>query len=163
MGKIVNGIVQGAAAGGVVFGGYVLSEYIVGPIDKALTKDGTPRLGRFQRPLLFGAVSGLTGTALAFAAKFFKGNRALFFILGAAGPGLHAFGGLIRELIPAEKAQNQGGALYRIRQAANNLADYMQVGDYMQLEDEAIEAGVGDEDLVEAGVGDDEEQEEYLG
>lgn len=150
LGKVANGIVQGTAAGGIVFGGFILSSYLVNPIDAKLQKtaaDGskTPTLGKFQRPLLFGAISGLAGTVMRMGAKMLKGNPLLWFVLGAAGPGLAAIASIVDSTMDKQKAQNAGGITYRILKVATGLSDYIQMGD------EAIEAGVGDE-AIEAGV-----------
>lgn len=151
LGKVANGIVQGTAAGGVVFAGFVLSGYAVNAVDAKMKKaDGTAVLGKFQRPVLFGAVAGVMGGIMRFGAKFVKGNPLLWTILGAAGPGLAAVASLIDATMDKQKSADSGGIIYRLNKIATGLADYIQVGD------DAIEAGVGDAGgAIEAGVGDD--------
>ena len=162
LGKIVNGAVQGGVAGGVVLTGAIISGYIVAPIDNKLRKaDGTEMLGKFQRPILFGAVAGLTGTIMSFAAKMVKGNRALWFMLGAAGPGVRAFASFIGHVIP----ETSTGVMANIKNFSTGISDYLQMdgmSDYLQTEqvgEEVSEAGLSEE-VVEAGVGDDSDYEQ---
>lgn len=165
LGRIGNGIIQSGAAGGVVFGGFVLSSYVVNFADAKLRKaTGESVLGKFQRPILLAGMAGAIGTVMRFGAKFVKGSPSLWFLLGAAGPGLAAVASLLDLTMNKEKSATQGGILYRINKVATGLADYIQVGDealeagvgdYIQVGDEAYEAGVNDSDGDDIEVSDE--------
>ena len=157
IGTIANGIVQGAAAGGIVFGGFVVSGYAVSAVDGMM---GATLVGKFRRPLLFAALAGVTGGVVSMLAP--KGKKALWGLLAAAGPGLRAIAGIFAgiDALPAA-----------IKGPAGQLSDYIQVGDevpgsegvgdYIQVGD-LYEAGMGEDDeevgaLYEAGMGEDDE------
>lgn len=156
LGKVANGIVQGAAGGAVVFGGYYVSGKLVSAIEGGM---GETMAGPWRRPLLFGATAGIVGTIAAFVAP--RGKKALWTLLAASGPGLRMFGGLVANLIPAE----QTGIVGEIRNMASGLADYLQVGEELDeaglgTEEEVYEAGM--EDFLQVGEESEEEEEEVF-
>jgi hypothetical protein len=138
-GQIVNGVVQGIAAGAVVFTGYLISGALVNFIvtkqdaDAALAKNEVFK-GKWARPLLHGASAGLIGaiTAMIAPAK----SKATWALLAAAGPGLRALGGVVKAIMDRPTAP---GLTQDIHDISVGLADYLQVG-------ALYEAGMGDDD-----------------
>ena len=167
LGDVANGIVNGVFAGTLVFGGYLLSGVGVDIIcTRADAREalaaGDNFKGKWLRPLLFAVSAGLTGTVFAMVAP--KSKKATWSLLAAAGPGIRAAAGTIQNLI----APDATGAVAEVRMAAVGLADYLQVEgggetgtveDYLQVEDDFYEAGMGD--FYEAGLG--QEEEEVIG
>ncbi|MGI0149553.1 MAG: hypothetical protein ACREDF_08500, partial [Thermoplasmata archaeon] len=166
LGDIANGILNAAFSGTLVFGGYLASGAVVDFIWSKQDAD-SPGTGDFKskylRPLLFGAIAGLTGSAFAMLAP--KGKKMTWGLLASAGPGIRAISGLLMAFIPATST----GALQEVRRAASGLSDYLQVDgetssagveDYLQVDD-IYEAGMGNGtgDLYEAGMGEEEEEE----
>lgn len=148
IGDLGNGIIQGAAAGAVVFTGYVVSGKVVDFVEGTVLGNKN-YLGAWQRPLLFATIAGATGGLVAMVAP--KSKKAMWALLAASGPGIRAFAGIVNALIPA----GQTGIMADVKNAAGGLADYLQVGAY-------YEAGMGD--TVEGGWGDEGEvgMEDYL-
>ena len=147
IGTVVNGVVQGVFAGGLVFGGYVISGAVV---DFIAPKEKEGFLGKWTRPVLFGAVAGLTGGVVSMLAP--KGKKAMWGLLAAAGPGLRALAGTVMAISP-ETAGKLG---------LSSLADYLQVGDdYAGGPDQAID-GVDDylqvDGMYEAGLGEGDDE-----
>jgi hypothetical protein len=151
-GQIANGIVQGVAAGAVVFTGYLISgalvNYVVTKEDAAMAlAKGENFKGKWARPLLHGATAGLIGAVTAMIAP--AKNKATWALLAAAGPGLRALGGIVQAIMPRPAAP---GLTQDIHDISVGLADYLQVG-------ALYEAGMGDDELE----GDDsEELSDYL-
>lgn len=140
VGGVLNNVVQGALAGGLVFGGYYASGQIANMI---LPKLPAAMQGKFTKPVVYGVIAGLLGGATAMLIK--GKRRALWSVLAASGAGIRAFGSLVQALIPADST----GMVATIRTAAGGLADYIQVGE------EVTEAGLGyEEDVEEAGLED---------
>ncbi len=161
LGDVVNGVIQGVGAGGVVFSGYLISGALVNAVysKEAAEASDSAFVKNWARPILFGVSAGLIGGLTAMIAP--KGKKATFALLGAAGPGLRAFGGVIKAIMDRP---DEAGFVQDIYDGATGLSDYLQVGDL-------YEAGMGDEDdegmddLYEAGMGWEEEggdMEDYL-
>jgi len=155
IGKFANGAVQAGLGGAIVFGGYVGSGMVVTKIEETM---GATLAGKWRRPVLFGVVAVAMGALAAFAAKKLKGNPTTWAILGAAGPGLRAFGGAVANLMQAPA--DPSSPMAKVRNAAVQLADFVQLSDDEEMAEEVSEAGVGDEmgDFVQ--LSDDEEGDE---
>lgn len=158
-GTIATNVVQGLAAGTIFMGGYLLSGALVNFLVTAEEADAEPDTfkGKWARPLLFAATAGLIGGLTAFLAP--KGKKPFFAILGAAGPGIRALGGVLKAVMDKPTAPGITADAYNL---AVGLADYIQVGDN---EAPYSYAGTDDyiqvEDLYEAGLGQEEEVPEY--
>jgi len=140
IGKVVNGALQATGAGGVVFLGYQASGFAVDKIESAM---GATFANKWRRPLLFAGLAGLTGWAAAKGAKILKGNAALWAILAAAGPGIRAFGGIIKNLIGAEAT----GFLADVRNTATQLSDFLQI----QGPEDEVADDEGMDDFIQMG------------
>lgn len=162
LGQISNNVVQGVAAGAAFFTGYftggAVVDMIASPADALRWAQAGDWRGKWARPLLFGAFSGVIGAGTAWLGKMLRfKNPSLVAAIAAAGPGVRAFGGLMAALLP--QGPTETGFFADVKRAAVGLSDYLQIGDYLQLEDDYSE-GVGQdedegnmEDVIEAGEG----------
>lgn len=173
MGKILDGALQGATGGAVVLGSWAIAAEVVTPLDSKMRRaDGSPWLGKLQKPLLFGAAAGISGALARYGAKLAKGDETIWTILGAAGPGLAAVASLFGIFASKDKPPAAGSAMARLLQVTSALADYVQTEDYREAgvgedaDDEAatVDGADGDEDADqledawrEAGVGADDD------
>jgi hypothetical protein len=139
-GTVINNVIQGALAGTVVFAGYYGSGEIVSAVQPKLPEQ---LQGKFTRPVMYGIIAGVLGGAVAMLPIKDRKRKALWAVLAASGAGIRAFGGFLQALLPPTST----GVVGQIRTAAGGLADYIQVGD------EAHEAGLGEE-AYEAGMSD---------
>jgi hypothetical protein len=159
-GTIINNVLQGALAGTVVFAGYYGSGQLVEAVEPKLPEQ---LKGKFTRPVMYGIIAGVLGGAVAMLPIKDGKRKALWAVLVASGAGMRAFGGFLQALIPATST----GVVGQIRTAAGNLADYIQVGEEAHeagLGEEAYEAGMSDyiqvgEEAYEAGMSNDVEEE----
>lgn len=148
VGDIGNAVVNGVFGGALVFTGYLVSGVVV---DVVCTKEDAAAAlaaddmfkGKWLRPLLFSITSGLVGFGVGMIAP--KGKQALWGALAASGSGIRAAAGVMNALIPTDAT----GVLANVRSGAAGLADYLQVEDYIQVDD----AGVSDYLQVENGMG----------
>ena len=164
LGTIANNVVNGAAAGGVVWLGYWGSGLAVDQIDEMM---GETMAGPYRRPVLFAAVAGVLGTGAAMVAP--RGKKALWSILASAGAGVRAFAGFITaSMDPPADPESITGKMYS---SAAGLGDWLQVG--QDIHEAGVDGEVGDflqvgEDIHEAGIdgfggdGIEEEEEEEL-
>ncbi len=149
LGAVTNSVLQGVGAGAVVFTGYLLSGALVNAVyskDDAEASDNA-FVRNWTRPILFGMSAGLIAGLTGMIAP--KGKKATFALLGAAGPGLRAMGGVLKAVMDRPDSP---GIAQDFFDGATGLADYLQVGDL-------YEAGIGNDEVDEipvedAGVGD---------
>jgi hypothetical protein len=159
LGNLVHNVIQGSLAGGVVFGGYFGSGFIVDSVEPMLPD---ALKGRWTRPVLFGAVAGIMGMG---AAMVVKGKRkGLWALLAASGSGIRAFGSIVKNVMERPAGDLMGKAY----DSVVGMADYIQVGDDLYeagLEGDGGNTGMGDyiqvgEEAYEAGLGEDADAEE---
>ncbi|MGH9369587.1 MAG: hypothetical protein ACRD3M_18190 [Thermoanaerobaculia bacterium] len=182
-GTIVNGTVQAAAAGLVFFTGYfgsgAMVNYFIPPV-VAQGDDPASFKNVWGRPILFGAIAGFTGgmTAWLFRRLGFR-NSALIAAISSAGPGVRAFGGIVKATL--SKQLEDKGFMGDVARGATGLADFIQLQDYVQTaglsedetfglsEDETMELSDDDsedisgvsEDEIDAGISDADEIATY--
>ncbi len=174
IGKIVNGTIGAIVGGMFVFGGYVMSGMIVDMIWSPVAAAGATDTfkQKWLRPILFGASAGLIGMAVyALMAGVTKNPKKarLYSLLAAAGPGVRASAAVLANLIPADAT----GFVAKIRGNAAGLADYLQVEDYLQVDDAGVsdylqvdgiyEAGMGQEEIYAGGMEAGFDEDEVIG
>lgn len=143
LGKIANGTLNTFVVGGIAFGGYVLSGFVVDTVEGAM---GETLAGKFRRPVLFAAVAGITAGVVSMIAP--KGKKATWAIIAGSGAAIRALAGLYTALVAPPAAGDTGFAAV-IYGSANHLADYLQVGDL-------YEAGMGNGEEITDTWGDQE-------
>jgi hypothetical protein len=143
LGKIANGTLNMFAVGGIAFGGYVLSGFVVDAVEGAM---GETLAGKFRRPILFAAIAGVTAGVVSMVAP--KGKKATWAIIAGSGAAIRALAGLYTALVAPPAAGDTGFAAV-VYGSANHLADYLQVGDL-------YEAGMGNGEEITDTWGDQE-------
>jgi hypothetical protein len=158
-GNVVNGTIQAAAAGLVFFTGYFGSGAMVNYFIPAVPQDDpTSFKNTWGRPILFGAIAGFTGglTAWLFRRLGFK-NSALIAAIASAGPGVRAFGGILKATLGNQLGNP--GFVGDVARGAVGLSDFIQLNDYIQTEGLGEDESFGlseDESMDLSDVGEDD-------
>jgi hypothetical protein len=155
-GKMLNGMVQSIAGGGVVLGGYASSGYAASKLmemkwyQDAVAANPSGFVARWGKAVFYAGFAGVaSGLAALLAPKRAKGMWAL---LAGAGSGVRAAVEVTRNLIPAQDAAGNVSVVHRLL-PASQMGDYVQMNDYVQTEDYVQTDGM---DYLAAGLGDDD-------
>jgi hypothetical protein len=173
---ILSGIVSVSIVGITAASSMVATSIIVnGLMPLAINLNLTPQTQAWIKPWLYTGMSGLMAMTGRWAGKMFfpKNSRRINIITLAAAvpPALQAIGALLKAAMP----NADWGPFQPVYNAATGMADddegmddYLQVGDYLQVDGdgdssdggvgEMYEAGMGD--MYEAGMGYDYDQQE---
>jgi hypothetical protein len=172
---ILSGIISVSIVGITAASSMVATNIIVGGVQPMMS-NLAPQTQAWIKPWLYTAMSGVMGFAGRMVGKAFWPRDArkvgIITIAAAVPPALQAVGALLKAALP----NADWGPFQPIYNAATGLAgdddegmdDYLQVGDYLQVDGdgsasdggvgELYEAGMGE--MYEAGLGYDYDQQE---